>query len=320
MILARHAEALFWAGRYLERAESTARMLDVTTRAAMHVEAVEAEQTWRVLLTTVHLSNDYDVTSPVVDEGRVAAFLLSGTDVPGSIQHSISSLRDNLRTARERVPVELWEEVSRLHLLLASEEVATALSGQPRELYAKIRRGCQAVSGVVAEAMTRDEGHAFLVMGRMIERSLLTIQLLEATIGMSTRVFDPDRVLRSTSSMQAFHRMYGHGSSREAVMRFLLQEARVPRSVLSCTMRLQDRLATIGDADNIARPHQLVGRLRSRLEYQQVEEEVLASPAEGLAQLRNDLLTIAASISAHLFHSAVLPLPTSQFVRPGSDR
>ncbi len=319
MILARHGEALFWAGRYLERAEGSARMLDVTTRAAMHVDPSDATATWLVLLESLRLTADHAAAGSSIDEQGVATFLLAGGATPGSIQHSVNSLRENLRTARERVPIELWEEASRLYLALGSSNVPAMLEGQPRELYAQVRRGCQAVSGVISEAMTRDEGYAFLVMGRMIERSLFTTQLLESTLSAPSEVFDPDRVLRSTSAMQAFHRLHGHGATQKQVMLFLLQAPEVPRSVLSCSDLLHRSLLSIGDADNIARPQQLVGRLRSRLEFHQVEEEVLVEPFDALRRVHAELGTIAASISAHLFHSAVLPLPTSQFVRPGFD-
>lgn len=322
MILARHAEALFWAGRYLERAETTARMLAVTTRAAMHVEPPAAAATWKVLVDSLHLSVAFSSsdtgTPPRYEERSVAGFLLSDPDTPGSIRQSITMLRDNLRTARERVPVELWEETSRLHLHLSSQDMAKVIDGEPHELYQRVRQGCQAISGVIAEAMTRDEGHAFLVMGRMIERSLLTVQLLQSTLDTSVAQFDPDRVLRSTSSMQAFHRIHGHGATHLGVMLFLLESPSVPRSVLSCTENLADRLSSLGDAENVARPQQLVGRLRSRLQFQQVEEEIHVDAARALDGVRNDILQIAESITAQLFHSAVQPLPTSQFVRPGS--
>jgi len=303
MILARHAEALFWAGRYLERAEGTARKLEVTTRAAMHLEPELAASAWQVLIEGLGLQKTFAASAIPLTERGVAGYLLTGDGNPGSIQRATSMLRENLRTARERVPVELWEESSRLYLRLSTIDVDAVLDGEPQELYGLIRQGCQAVSGVVAEAMTRDEGHAFLVMGRMIERSTLTVQLIEAAFRRGPDLFDADRLLRSTSTMQ--------------VALFLLQSRGVPRSVLSCMIRLTDRLDSIGDADNIARPHQLVGRLRSRLEFQQVEEGMLSTPEHTLNTVRADLTSIGDSIVAHLFHSTDFPALTAQFVRPG---
>jgi len=317
MILARHAEAFFWAGRYLERAEGTARKLEVTTRAAMHLEPELAASAWQVLIEGLGLQETFATSNVPLTERGVAGYLLTGDGNPGSIQRATSMLRENLRTARERVPVELWEESSRLYLRLNTLDVDAVLDGEPQELYGLIRQGCQAVSGVVAEAMTRDEGHAFLVMGRMIERSTLTVQLIEAAFRRGPDLFDADRLLRSTSTMQAFHRIHGHGATHLQVALFLLQSRGVPRSVLSCMIRLTDRLDSIGDADNIARPHQLVGRLRSRLEFQQVEEGMLSTPEHTLNTVRADLSSIGDSIVAHLFHSTDFPALTAQFVRPG---
>ena len=168
--------------------------------------------------------------------------------------------------------------------------------------------------------MTRDEGHAFLVVGRMIERSIGTVQTLGVAFDQGSLPFDVDAMLRSFSALQAFRRRHGLASDPLEVALFLLLAPEVPRSVFACISRLDSRLDSISDADNVTRPRQLVGRLKSRLEFQQVEEEMRADPASTLDSLLTELFAITESVGAHLFQSAEVPTPTAQFIRPGSER
>ncbi|MGI9622526.1 MAG: alpha-E domain-containing protein, partial [Acidimicrobiales bacterium] len=240
MILARHAEALFWAGRQLERAESTTRALDVVGRNAMHHRHPRARSEWRSLLDVFGLAAMFDALPHVrdVDQDTVAEFLFASPDNPGSVVASVAQLRENLRTVRDRVPVELWEEANRLHLQLHAQDALDPLQAAPFELFSSVRRGCQAMAGVAAEAMARDEGYSFVDMGRMLERSIITCRIIRFGLLGDSPDFDASTVLRLASSLQAYRRFAGYHDDPETLASFLLATEDLPRSVLACQRRV----------------------------------------------------------------------------------
>ncbi|MCP3912534.1 MAG: alpha-E domain-containing protein [Actinomycetia bacterium] len=317
MILARHAEALFWAGRQLDRAETTARALNVTSQNLMHLPPGRAHNEWMALLTAVGLAESFAEADQPPTSAEVAHFLFADADNPGSVVAAVFQLRENIRTVRDRVPVELWEESNRLHLAMTAAEAQRALEGEPFELFASVRRGCQAISGVVAEAMPRDEGYTFLVLGRMIERALTTTRLLRHSWDRSPTDFDAAALLRTVSALQAFRRVEGYETDRVRLNRFLLRADAVPRSVFSCLNRAEARLSTLADAaPGLDSSRLLCGRLRSLLEFGDLGE-ALGEDAPGfLLQLEADLLQLAEVIAGHSFNPAHGPSLHSQFVRP----
>jgi uncharacterized alpha-E superfamily protein len=315
MILARHAEALYWVGRYLERAETTARCLDVADASIMHLRVAEAETEWFQLVRALGLQDEFTAADGRPTQGSVARFLLGAHASPGSVRASVAAVRDNLRVARDRVPIELWEEANRLFLLLRDIDVG-ALGGEVHDTLVTVRRGCQAMSGVVGEAMVRDEGHGFIVIGRMSERAILTVDLLSAALG-SGRVFDADRLLRSASALQAFRRRHGYDTDWVTVADFLILDSDTPRSVLSCLRRIEDRLARFDRAGTLRRPRRLAGRLRSEVEFGDLAEALEADPFAHLAQLAAGIIEVAASVQAHVVPPIATPEMHSQFVRPG---
>ncbi len=316
MILTRHAEALFWAGRYLERAEVTARWLEVASRFTMNLLPDDAEVEWRLLLKalgTPQASSEEDFSPQ-----DLAAQLLSDPDIQGSVAGAVTALRDNLRAVRDRVPVELWEETNRLHLRLDASAAASTTTGALHQAFLTVREGCQAISGVLGEAMLRDEGHAFIVVGRMLERSTLTVRLLRASLERPSGPFDGDRILRCSSALQAYRRLYGHSADESSVTIYLLQTPDLPRSVRTCLVRVEARLRMVDpDGDRTRRSQRLAGRLRSSLEFGEFESEFEGGTPAILDELERGLHDLSTLLSHEVFRPQGELVLHSQFVRPG---
>ncbi len=318
MILARHAESLLWAGRFLERAEMTSRWLDVASRSAMHLAPGEAESQWRQLIEALALRADF--ADRPFDQTTVSAFLLTDQSHPGSVRSCGQALRDNLRVARDRVPVELWEAANRLHLQLSGLVLPENLDGAPTELFRAVREGCQAISGVIGQAMTRDEGYAFMVMGRSIERAVLTTQLLATSVRANPGAIDADRILRCCSALQAYRRINGHRNSQDAVLKCLLTTPNLPRSVLACLVETEQRLGSLNPNNPaLGQPQRLTGRLRSMLEYGDWTDLGGSEAIEVLEELHAGLLGLAAAISSNILRPMGDPILHAQFVRPGTE-
>lgn len=399
MILARHAEALYWAGRLLERSEHATRALDVVVRNTMHYRMPRALAEWRLLLDVFALAYRYRDAGGAfgrdLDRERVADFLFADADNPGSVVSSVRQLRENVRAVRDRVPVELWEATNRLHLDLAATDAVGLLQEGPYQLFSSVRRGCQAISGVVAEAMPRDDGFIFFDSGRMIERSITTCRVVQfgliapardrggtpgpdgsgpafgdgtnaapspgLAFGDGTKaapgpglafddganaapspgpipgpgtdpaptpafdddaalegaVFDHSILLRLVTSLQAYRRMIGYDEDPAALAEFLLRAEPVPRSVLYCLRRVGGHLDGLQTAaPGLAPARQICGRVRSLLEFGDVERLLADEPADYLMGIEAGVISLGDSI-ARAFNPVHAPDQHSQFVRPG---
>ena len=319
MILARHAEALFWAGRQLERAEHTARVLDVMARNAMHFLPGRAAVEWRRVLHILGLAVAFDAAGRRVDARNVTDYVFADPTNPGAVRASVEQLRENVRTVRDRVPVELWETANLLHIELRGTNVAELLSAEPFELTSRVRHGCQTVTGVVTEAMPRDEGYAFMQVGRMLERSTLLVRLIRHGLLGAGEDAEPAAILRMASSLQAFRRDHGYDDRPPVIAGFLLATESVPRSLLSCLRQTERRLEPLIEmAPGVQPARRIAGRLRSRLEFGDLGDE-LADADAFLLDLEIELTKLAAVIRVHAFDPALTTVTHSQFIRPGTE-
>ena len=319
MILARHAEALLWAGRYLERAETTARCLNVATASIMHLVPADAEVEWEQLIAALGLVDEFGGADADLSVVSVRRFLLTDATSPGSVRSAVTAVRENFRAVRDRIPVELWEEANRLHLELAGFDARYLPTDRAYEVMTLVRRSCQAMAGVLSESMLREEGHAFITIGQMVERAILNLELLKSALGNRRNTFDADRLLRSASALQAFRRQHGHDDDWLDVSAFLIEDQSVPRSVLASVTRIENRLEMVDVAGLLLEPRRLAGRLRSRLEYADLRAE-LADDAYGTVHgLGHDLMELSASIHDSLAPPLAVPTLHAQYVRPGRD-
>jgi uncharacterized alpha-E superfamily protein len=306
-MLARLAENLFWAGRYLERAEDTTRMVDVTYHTLLESPPSEVAGAWAQLLDVLHLRGAYG--DRPIDPADVLHLLVLDRGQPGSITSSMGSARENIRSVRELVSSELWEAVNDLHLALGRRDLRRDLADQPYELFGIIRRACMTIYGTASETMPRDDGWRFMALGRALERAEMTCRLLDvrfaqlqAFAGPSQRLSDhaggdadtsgpdappdasevargPDRadfhgwiaVLKSASAFEAYRRRYRSSMDPADVVEFLLLAPDLPRSVVFCLGTAQRLLEDLTDG-RPSRAVRRVGRCRASLQYRDVGE------------------------------------------------
>ena len=318
MILARHAESLLWAGRYLERAENTSRCLNYAANSITHLRSGEATAEGELLVRTLGLQEELEAVGPLESQPQLVAFLLSDTDNPGSVVSSVIAVRENLRTVRDRIPIELWEEANGLFLRFPFLGHADAALSGLHEVLLMVRRACLAISGILNEGMRRDEGHAFAVLGRMLERSVFTVGLLEASHADSRGVMDATRMLRLTSSLQAYHRQHGNAPDFDSVVRYLLHAGDLPRSVLSCLDRAEECLTGLAStAEALDRPRRKAALLRARLELGEIEEAMAAAPVPALQDFLTQFMELANDVHTGIVPPLAMATVRSQYVRPG---
>jgi uncharacterized alpha-E superfamily protein len=305
-MLSRHAEHLFWTGRYVERAADTARLLDVTYHSLLSAPAAEAQQGWHDVLAVLHATEAFAVEHDVVDARGVCDFLVRDTDNAGSIVSSVHRARENARSVRELISTELWESLNTFWLELQARDLRRDLEQQPYELYSVIRRRCQEVAGTAAETMPHDDGWRFLTLGSMLERAEMTCRLLNVRFAPFTEADDElgfhqaTHVLRSASASEAFRKAH-RTMTLENVVEFLLLAPTFPRSVLFCLRAAESALLDVDSPDRLSRAMRVLGRRRADLEYADVGELLTTDMHPFLEAVQEDIRRAAELVAAQFF-------------------
>jgi uncharacterized alpha-E superfamily protein len=260
-LLARVADRLYWAARYLERAEDTARII-----RAYHDLVVDfpgdVMLRWEPLLAIAGSApGDSD---PDDDSGEVAVLraLIADRLNPGSIASSVGAARENLRTTREVIPREAWQTVNGLSHFVGSNAVA-AVPRQTRDRFlARVIDDSRRLDGVVESTMTRANPYRMFRLGRLIERADMTTRVLgvraAALLQLEAAGVEPlsDEVqwmgvLRSLSALQMYQRATRGPIEGEVVVRYLLFYATFPRSVQHCLDEMRLVVLTLPKPDPV---------------------------------------------------------------------
>jgi uncharacterized alpha-E superfamily protein len=304
-MLARNAEALYWIGRYVERADDTARILDVTVHQLLEDSSVDPDHTSRVLLRVLGV----EPPDTQLDVWSLTDLVAFSRGLPGgcSIVDSISAARENARSAREVTSTELWECLNTTYNALAERERAAKRLG-PHEFFSFIEGRAAMFAGLADSTLSRDDGYRFMVLGRAIERVDMTVRLLLARVGDSASSPAWVTVLRSAGAHDSYLRTYRGVLDAARVVEFMLLDRLFPRSVFY-SLRLAEH--SLEELDH--RPHsrvgataeaqRLLGRTRSELEF--LRPGVLLETLEGrLAGLQKACRDVGEALALQYFHSA----------------
>ena len=244
-MIARIAECCFWLGRYLERAESTARVLQMTGQLALDAE-LPAEQCWTSVLTIFGERHAFATRHGEGAEGEgeaVQTFMTWEEENGSSLVHTLCAARDNARTIREVVSKECWEVTNELYQWLVGDAGREEYAHSRYGFFQHIRRMVQLCLGLFRSTMLHDQPLDFVWLGVMLERVGQTARLLDVHHHIFSGVNPGHPVvetalwvslLRECSGFEPFMKLHSGRVTGDAVADFLLFEARFPRSVLYC--------------------------------------------------------------------------------------
>jgi uncharacterized alpha-E superfamily protein len=308
-VLARHAEDFFWTGRYLERAEDTARMLDVAYHGLLESPLADPTEVWSALLRVLQLEKAFSAGRGAPTGAEVAEFLVLDARNPGSITAAVARARDNARNVRERISTELWEAINTFYLELRARDLRADLERQPYDLYRMVKSRCQTIVGVTAETMVRDDGWRFLYLGRLLERAEMTSRLLSVR-WLQHGASDPQEtfrhrvaLLRSVAAFEAYLRTYGGAIHAAAVLEFLLCSQDFPRSVHFCVRAAAEEIARLAPNERPIHPQRLLGRLRADLEYLDVGEMLEQGLEHFLERFQLGIWEVADAVAVEFFRN-----------------
>jgi uncharacterized alpha-E superfamily protein len=269
-MLSRLAESLYWIGRYVERAEDTARLLDVHYHLLLEDRRADETSVCRALLDAMGVDPS-GLGGDDVDAAAVAALLAQDLTFSGSITCSLAAAWENARGARESLSSEMWENLNTMHAELPAR-ARTCTSGSARhEFFLWVKARAAACHGIVDTTMSRDNGWRFFVLGRSLERVDMTSRLLSACSADAFGRSGWTTTLRSCSAYEAYLRAYKHAVDAATAVEFVLLDRLFPRSVYHALTTAEYRLGELdptsarAGVDNEARRR--VGRLRAELEF-----------------------------------------------------
>ena len=264
MLLSRVAERIYWAARYLERAEDTARIVRAHTETLADLPS-QSTAMWRPLVAIVGGGAQYDARfGEEVSENAIVSFLLSDHENGGSVVNCVGAARENLRTTRETMPRDGWQALNDTYLYV-NVEVDRGVDRRARERFlGRVIADSRRIDGILASTMNHDEAYAMWRLGRAIERADMTTRVLGVRAaavlsaaegsgpvdGRTERRYDELQwmgVLRSLSGLQMYSRAVRGPIEGPAVVRFLLEHDRFPRAVRALLREIRRALNDLPD-------------------------------------------------------------------------
>ena len=241
-MLSRVAENVYWMARYVERAENLSHLINISTNLLMDLPR-GAKVDWNSLLEMTGSAELFQSLYKEADERSVVRFLLANEKNPSSILSALSAARENLRTTRDIIPAEAFENINNLYHH-AKENVSGAIPRRGRYSFLrKIIEGSHLNSGLLANSMLHDDGYAFLRIGRSLERADMTTRILDVRPESLISVADElvpfqslqwMSILKSLTAYQMYRRDTNRHVQRREVLKFILANENFPRSVLYC--------------------------------------------------------------------------------------
>ena len=283
-MISRDADSLYWMSRYLERAEHTARLLDVNLNLMLDQSPTSGQKRWERLFSSL------GVKPPAITHDAYSVTQALTFDVlnPASVVSCVAAARENARQTREQVSSEMWEQVNRLFLHVRQTKLNELWNAQPSDFFRAVKQGAHLFQGITDSTIGHGEGWHFIQLGRCIERAGATARLLDVHFGglldgraSGSEVGDHLEwigLLKSCTGFEAYCKEYTADLRPERIAEFLLLNPEFPRSVRFAADSIETALRGISllTQRKAERLDRLAGRLRSTLSYGQIDE-ILAS-------------------------------------------
>jgi uncharacterized alpha-E superfamily protein len=312
-VLSRVAEACFWMGRYIERAENVARILDVNYQGVIENTGPEAEPSWWSVVATTGDAAEFFRRYPHPSERHVTEFLALDRENPNSVACCVTAARENARSIRDRISSETWEELNRFYHAVGPLTIEQLMREGPYDFSRLVRNGSHLVAGVVDNTMPHDEGWYFLRAGRFLERAGMTARIVDSQAALLTRpVAGPDyaathrwiAVLKSASGYEAFRKAHRGTITPGDVVAFLLLAEAFPRSTLACVAEVEAALKAVRAVLGLPAPDRAAreaGALAARLRYTEIDEGLMRDLHRFLDGLEADCNDVGDAIAGEYF-------------------
>ena len=255
MLLSSLAESVYWFGRYMERTESTARLILVNDNLLLDIPP-HCNPGWGPLLQITGNRESFLQHYPDICENSVIRYLvLDGANNPGAMLSSIDNARENMRMARALFPKPVWEVINSLYDYVGEHGSAALNPAQRYRFLRQVIDYCHLLAGKLAASMSHDQIFAFSQLGFNLERADMTSRIIDVraqnllyTRGEDLQPFDDllwKSILDSLAAWQMYRRYAHLRISGDRVLRFLLQDRQFPRAISHCLLQIEQSLYSL---------------------------------------------------------------------------
>ena len=257
-MLSRTAENLFWSARYIERADSLARLLEVGYRISL-IPNTERGYTneWESILETSGIKNEYLKKYKTISKEKIIFFLLFDPENSSSVKNCIKTARENIRMVRTAVTLEVWNAInSSYHELDKNLKDTKNILKELPEIIEWIKKQVNLIRGTILNTQLINDGYDFLILGTYFERADFTARIINVKyfillpsinyVGGDIDNFQWSLMLRSISSFRAFKWAYGGQEiSYTKIIDFLILNMTCPRSLIFSIEKINHHLGRL---------------------------------------------------------------------------
>ena len=317
-MLSRTADHLFWMSRYTERAENTARILDVNYQTSMLPQSASSAQSgWEGLLSISELKPTFMAKyGDTVIPRDVMDFMVCDEENASSIVSCLKNARENARAVRGTLTTEVWETENQTYLEVIRMLKNGDFERDPSRFFEWVKYRSHLSRGVTAGTMLQDDAFHFLRLGTFLERADNTARLVDVKFHVAQKnlanalnedfdFYHWSSILRSVSGFEIYRKVYRDVIKPERVAELLILRADMPRSLLGCLNEVMNNLAMVtSDANSETRRR--AGKLRSDLQYARIDEIL----ANGLHAFLTQFLDRVNELGSHLSREFLVPATT----------
>ncbi len=307
-MLSRVADSIYWLNRYVERAETVARFVDVNLNLLLDTPVTGFTEQWEPVMMT---TGDKALFQERYDEAsaqNVLQFLTFDKEYPNSILSCVKSARENARAVRETISSEMWKQVNTFYLWVQEAAQAETTEEHLYSFYPEVKMASHLFAGVMDATMAHNEGWHFGHLGRLLERADKTARILDvkyyillpAVTDVGTPLDDLQWIalLKSASAYEMYRKRQRRVTPR-SIAQFLLLDPEFPRSIQFSLLQAERSLhhitgTTLGSWSHDS--ERTLGRLRSELEYTTMDEVFELGLHEFLDKLQTQLNTVGEHI------------------------
>ncbi len=314
-MLSRVADSLYWMGRYVERAENTARILDVNLQVTLDSEHAGPEDEkidWQPILATLEDLTRFNKSGKSINASCVCEYVTFARDNPNSIWSCVAAARENARTVREYISSEMWERLNAFWLWINSASARHYCQSSGIDFYRAAVDHSHQFQGTTNATLTHGEGWNFLNLGMYMERADSASRILDLKyhillpegekVGGAIDTVQWQAVLKSCSAFEAYRKLHPGQVAPWSVAEFIILHDSFPRSIRFCVDAIDAALHRISGCDRAHfcnEAERLAGRLSGDLKYTTINEIFRDGLHEYLDRTQGRLIEISDAMHRH---------------------
>jgi uncharacterized alpha-E superfamily protein len=311
-MLSRTADHLYWMSRYIERAESLARLVDAHYRMSLLPHSADTlTGSLKATMTALHMSDAYAAKHEQIEPRAVFEFVSLDRDYSGSILSCLRAARENARAVRGSLTSELWVTLNSTWLDARSLAVRQAADADIGQFVEWVKERSHLTRGVTIGTMLRDEAFHFTRIGTFLERADSTARILTAhqsdlmpgaDAGTVPDPYQWSVLLRALSAFEVYRRVYRDVITPFKVAQLLILRDDMPRSLLRCCKEVYSNLRSVANEQS-AETLRRAGEMHAMLHFSRMEQ----ISEQGVPQFLETFLARLRDLGDRIAHDFLVP-------------